>query len=66
MLKLVQFVDETGKLVGVGALEPKEFKTGSKGYYCSTKLTTPDGKRYQVSCNLVEIGSKPKDSQGQK
>lgn len=39
----------------------KEFKTGSVGFYANGKLTDPEtGKRYQVSCNIVEIGSKPK------
>ena len=38
--------------------DTREFKTGSRGYYGSGKIVI-DGKRYQVSCNVVEIGSKP-------
>lgn len=36
----------------------RPFKTGSRGFNASGKVTI-DGKRYQVSCNLIEIGSKP-------
>lgn len=39
---------------------PKDFKTGSKGFYGSGKVTSKSGKRYQVNCQIVEIGSKPK------
>ena len=41
----------------------REFKTGSRGYFVSGKVNGTDGKRYQVSCNIVEIGSKPKDGE---
>lgn len=37
----------------------KQFSTGSVGYGCYGKVEI-DGKRYQVSCSMVEIGSKPK------
>jgi len=40
--------------------KPKTFKSGSKGYYVWGKAVDSEGKRYQVICNLVEIGSKPK------
>jgi hypothetical protein len=36
---------------------PKDFKTGSKGYFTSGKVEV-EGKRYQVQVQLVEIGSK--------
>jgi hypothetical protein len=36
----------------------KVFSTGSKGYTVTGKILI-DNKRYQVGCNLVEIGSKP-------
>ena len=41
------------------AANEREFKTKSKGYYFTTKLNGPDGKRYQTSITMVEIGSKP-------
>jgi hypothetical protein len=46
-----------GTLLSVMALPPKEFKTGSKGYYANGKMEL-DGKRYQVQIQMVEIGSK--------
>jgi hypothetical protein len=39
-------------------LVPKQFKTGSTGYYAGGKIAD-GGKRYQVSLSVVEIGSKP-------
>jgi hypothetical protein len=39
-------------------VQPKDFKTGSKGYYTNGKVEI-DGKRYQLQVQLVEIGSKP-------
>jgi len=36
----------------------RPFKSGSRGWFASGKITL-DGKRYQVSCSVVEIGSKP-------
>jgi len=38
----------------------REFRTGSKGYYISGKVEGLHGDRYQVTCNAVLIGSKPK------
>jgi hypothetical protein len=39
---------------------PKEFASGSVGYNSSGKVINPEtGTRYQVTLNLVQIGSKP-------
>ena len=40
-------------------LKPKEFSTGSVGFYGHGKLVI-DGEEYQVGGNFVKIGSKPK------
>lgn len=40
-------------------VSPKEFKTGSKGFFGMAKAEL-DGKRYQIQVQVVEIGSKPK------
>ncbi len=48
---------DDGKVLGFLALPPKQFKTGSRGFYANTKLEI-DGKRYQVQVQMVEIGSK--------
>lgn len=39
-------------------LEPKDFRTGSKGFFASGKITTTDGTRYQAQAQAVLIGSK--------
>lgn len=40
--------------------EDNRFNTGSMGFHAQGKMTTTDGKRYQVNILLVEIGSKKK------
>ncbi len=46
-------------------LDKKDFKTGSKGYYGTGKMVAA-GKRYQISIQAVEIGSKPKPEEEKK
>jgi hypothetical protein len=46
-------------------IDKKDFKTGSKGYYGTGKMVA-GGKRYQISIQVVEIGSKPKDKEDKK
>jgi hypothetical protein len=46
-------------------LDKKDFKTGSKGYYGTGKMVA-GGKRYQISIQVVEIGSKPKEEKKEK
>lgn len=48
-----------GEAEGLIVANEKTFKTGSRGFYGSGKVQGTDGKRYQVSANVVEIGSKP-------
>jgi len=36
----------------------KEFSTGSKGFYSSSKIDMGDGRRYQVGLTITRIGSK--------
>jgi hypothetical protein len=55
---IVELKTDDGKPLGVLTAAPKDFKTGSKGFYTNGKLEL-DGKRYQVQIQLVEIGSKP-------
>ncbi len=59
MFIVAELKDEKGNTLAVVTVPPKEFKTGSKGYYGNTK-TEIGGKRYTVQIQLVEIGSKPK------
>jgi hypothetical protein len=46
-------------------IDKKDFKTGSKGFYGTGKMVA-GGKRYQISIQAVEIGSKPKDKEEKK
>ena len=48
---------DNGQLLSVLSVTPKEFKTGSRGFFGNGKVEL-DGKRYQVQIQLVEIGSK--------
>ena len=58
----VTIKDNEGKVWNTLYVHPKEFSTGSVGFYASDKLTNPDpesGERYQVSMSYTLIGSKP-------
>ena len=57
MVIIAELKTDDGKLLGVFTLPPKEFKTGSKGFYTNGKVEIV-GKRYQTQIQLVEIGSK--------
>jgi hypothetical protein len=46
-------------------IDKKNFKTGSKGYYGTGKMVAA-GKKYQISIQVVEIGSKPKEEKKEK
>lgn len=52
--------DITQPLAGLikSGLGPKDFQTGSKGFFASDKITTADGARYQAQAQAVLIGSK--------
>ena len=47
--------------VAVMHVLPKQFKTGSRGFYANQKIEI-DGKRYQIQVQIVEIGSKNQDA----
>ncbi len=61
---IVEFKDGNGKTITMMTAQPKEFKTGSRGFYAMGKIEI-DGKRYQAQVQLVEIGSKPKEEKKQ-
>ncbi len=46
-------------------LDKKDFKTGSRGFYGTGKMVAA-GKKYQISIQAVEIGSKPKAEEKKK
>lgn len=52
---------ETGEVFIKEVVQGKHFSTGSVGYYFGGKMTNPEsGEKYQISCNIALIGSKPK------
>lgn len=59
MFVVAELKTDTGQPIAILTAPPKDFKTGSKGFYVNGKVEI-DGKRYQVQIQLVEIGSKPK------
>jgi hypothetical protein len=62
---IVELKSASNQMLSVLSVLPKEFKTGSRGYYANQKIEI-DGKRYQVQIQLVEIGSKKaKDSESE-
>lgn len=62
MMIIAELKTDDGKTIAILTAPPKEFKTGSRGYYGSTKAEI-DGKRYQVQIQIVEIGSKKKSEE---
>lgn len=57
LIIIAEIKTSDGKLLGMFTLPPKEFKTGSRGFYANGKLEI-EGRRYQAQIQLVEIGSK--------
>lgn len=57
MFIVAELKTDSGQLVTVLTIPPKEFKTGSRGFFGNGKVEM-DGKRYQVQIQMVEIGSK--------
>ncbi len=58
---IIEIKTQEGQSIGTLMAAPKDFKTGSKGYYANAKIEI-EGKRYQTQIQLVEIGSKkPKE-----
>ena len=50
--------EANGKQIFSDMAVRKNFSSGSRGYYAGGKMTIA-GKRYQLTCSIVEIGSKP-------
>lgn len=51
-----------GQEVGMLTLSPKQFSTGSTGYFTTGKVSLGDDaeKGYQTQVQMVRIGSKPR------
>jgi hypothetical protein len=59
---IIEIKDTEGKTISLMTAAPKEFKTGSRGFFANGKVEI-EGKRYQAQVQLVEIGSKPKEEE---
>jgi hypothetical protein len=57
---LISEIKNGNETVAIFPLPPKNFKTGSRGFYANGKAEI-EGKRYQVQIQLVEIGSKKQE-----
>jgi hypothetical protein len=56
---IAEIRDAHGKVLGTVMLSPKDFKTGSKGYFGLSKMPgIGDEERLQVQVQAVIIGSK--------
>jgi hypothetical protein len=62
---IAEIKTDSNQMLAVLSILPKQFKTGSQGYYANQKIEI-DGKRYQMQLQLVEIGSKKaKEAEGE-
>jgi hypothetical protein len=61
MFLIADIKTDTDQRVALINVLPKQFKTGSRGFYTNQKLEI-DGKRYQMQIEVVEIGSKGQES----
>lgn len=65
---VAEIKSDNGQMLTTLPVMPKQFSTGSQGYYANQKVEI-GGKRYQVQIQLVEIGSKKakeeKESEGE-
>jgi hypothetical protein len=61
MILIADIKTENDQRVAIINILPKQFKTGSRGFYANQKVEI-DGKRYQVQVQFVEIGSKSTDA----
>ena len=57
MILTVTIRTDDGQSVGVLVLNPKDFASGSRGFFGTGKVQL-EGKRYQCQAQVVEIGSK--------
>lgn len=62
MSDIAKVIVEVAGRVGAIAAEPKQFRTGSRGFYGHGKIKAINGCRYQVTVSIVEIGSKKKNA----
>ena len=57
MSLIVEIKTAEGQTIALLTVDPKNFKTGSRGYHGQGKVDF-EGKKYQTQVQMVEIGSK--------
>lgn len=62
MSDIAKVTVEVAGVAGTIVAEPKQFRTGSRGFHGHGKVKAPNGRRYQIIINIVEIGSKKKNA----
>jgi hypothetical protein len=55
---VIEIRDVNGTVLATFSAEARTFKTGSRGFHASGKAVI-NGKKHQVGCNVIEVGSKP-------
>jgi hypothetical protein len=61
MFLIADIKTDSDQRVAIMNVLPKQFKTGSRGFYTNQKIEI-DGKRYQIQVQIVEIGSKNQET----
>jgi len=58
----LEVMDSEGNPWGIVHALPRDFKTGSKGFFGVGKIVNPENPLalYQININIALIGSKPK------
>ena len=57
---IIEIKTDDGKVWGTMTATPKQFTSGSIGYYANGKIENPlSRERYQIGANFTLIGSKP-------
>ncbi len=62
MAETAKVTIEVGGATETIIAESKQFRTGSRGFYGQGKVQATDSRRFQVTINIVEIGSKGKSA----
>lgn len=57
MSLIVEIKTAEGQTIALLTVDPKNFKTGSRGFHGQGKVDF-EGKKYQTQVQMVEIGSK--------
>jgi len=63
MTETAKITVEVGGGTFVLSADPRVFRTGSRGFFGYGKVKGTDGRRFQVTITIVEIGTKPQPAE---